>query len=875
MTDRGPGPGGGREGALHEELESWLSLRTDELIAEGLDPREARRRASIELGGAEQVKESVRDVRRGRLVEQTLRDVRYALRGMVRSPGFTAAAVLALSLGIGASVAIFSVVRAVLLRPLPYREPDRLAVLLHRGSNPTAPANFLDWRRESRAFADMGAAEYWVPNLTGAGESESVQSLRVTAGLLPMLGVSPQLGRLFVPGEDEPGRDRVAILGDGLWRRRFGADPGIVGRTISLDGETYEVVGVMPRGFDFPVFWAKGRELWAPLAFGARASSRTGFSLRVFGRLAANATLSSARAEIASITAGLERRYPGTNREVTVTSLPEAVVGDVRPALLVLAGAVGLLLLIGCANVAHMLLARGAARRREVALRSALGATRARIVRQLLTESLVLSVSSGLAGVALASAAVRGLAALAPAFLPRVEGVSVDPVVLAFGVALALATGAVFGLLPALDASRPDVAVALRQGERGSSSGGAGRMRGALVASEFALAIILLVGAGLLARSFLGLRRIDPGFRAEGVLTMTVSVAGTAEAEPSRRGGFYERLLEAARSAPGVRTAGMINHLPLAGDIWGLPYDIEGRPAAAPADSPFATYRVVLPGYFAAMGISLRSGRDVTSADRAGAPGVVIVNESLARRDWPGESALGKRISFENEDGHPVWRTVVGIAPDVVRSSWTEKREPEVYLPYLQERSYLERPGSHFQYMTLVVRTEGDPAAAASSLRGTVAAQDPAATVSEVQTMSHVVAEATADTRFYLILFAFFAAAAAALAGIGVFGVVSYAVSRRTREFGIRLALGAGRGDLVAMVIGESMRVVLAGSAAGVAAALALTGLMRRLLYGVEARDPATIAGVALVLAAVALVASWLPARRASRVDPRTALQAE
>ena len=558
-----------------------------------------------------------------------------------------------------------------------------------------------------------------------------------------------------------------------------------------------------------------------------------------------------------------------------MTSLPEAVVGDIRPALLVLAGAVGLLLLIGCANVAHMLLARGAARRREVALRSALGATRARIVRQLLTESLVLSFASGLAGVALAAAAVRGLAALAPAFLPRVEGVSVDPVVLAFAVALALATGAIFGLLPALDASRPDVAVALRQGERGSSSGGVGRMRGVLVASEFALAIVLLVGAGLLARSFLGLRRIDPGFRAEGVVTMTVSVAGTAQAEPGRRGGFYERLLESARSVPGVRTAGMINHLPIAGDIWGLPYDVEGRPAAAPGESPFATYRVVLPGYFAAMGISLRSGRDVRLADRSATPGVVIVNESLARRDWPGESALGKRISFESEDGRPQWRTVIGIAPDVVRGSWTEKHEPEAYLPYLQERNYLERPGSHFQYMTLVARTQGDPAAAAAPLRRAIAAVDPAATVSEVQTMSHVVADATADTRFYLILFAFFAAAAAALAGIGVFGVVSYAVSRRTREFGIRLALGAGRRDLVAMVIGESMRVALAGSAAGVAAALALTGLMRRLLYGVEARDPATIAGVALVLAAVALVASWLPARRASRVDPRTALQAE
>jgi predicted permease len=539
-------------------------------------------------------------------------------------------------------------------------------------------------------------------------------------------------------------------------------------------------------------------------------------------------------------------------------------------------GAALIVLLIACANVANLQLARGASRTREMSVRAALGAGRMRMARQLLTESVVLSAASGAAGVALAAAAVRGLAALAPAFLPRVEGVSLDGSVLAFGVALALATGALFGLVPALQASRGDVAGALREGERGSSSGGGvSRMRGALVASEFALAIVLLAGAGLLARSFLGLRRIDPGFRPDGVLTMTVSVAGSPQAAPTRRGVFYERLLESIRGLPGVGVAGMINHLPIAGDIWGFPYDIEGRPPAAPGESPVAAYRVVMPGYFAAMGIRLRAGRDVVPADRIDAPGVVVVNESLARRDWPGESAIGKRISFDSEDGRPVWRTVVGVAPDVVRASWTDKPEPETYVPYLQEKNYLERPGSHFQYLTLVARVDGDPAAAAASLRRAVAALDPAATVSQVQTMRRVVDDATADTRFYLILFGAFAAAAAVLAGVGIFGVVSYAVSRRTREFGIRMALGAGRRDLVGMVLAESMRLALAGSAAGVAGALALTGLMRGLLYGVEARDPATIAGVAVVLAVVALLASWLPARRASRVDPRTALQSE
>ena len=869
------GDGGDRDGELDAELEAWVRLREDELIAEGLDPQAARRRAAIELGGAEQVKEGVRDARRGSLLEQALRDARYALRGMARAPGFTAAAILALSLGIGASVAIFSVVRAVLLRPLPYREPDRLALILHRGENPVAPANFQDWRRESRAFADMGAAEYWVPNLTGAGESESVQALRVSANLLSMVGTPPRLGRVFARGEDEPGRDHVVVLSDGLWRRRFGADRGVVGRAILLNGESYEIVGVMPRGFDFPVFWARGRELWAPLSFGPRADSRTSASLRVFGRLAPGATLAGARAEMGAITAALERRFPGTNRQVTVTSLTEAVVGDVRPALLVLTGAVGLLLLIACANVAHMLLARGAARIREVALRSALGATRSRIVRQLLTESVVLSLASAAAGLALASWAVRALAALAPAFLPRVESVSLDPAVLAFGVALALATGAVFGLAPALRTSRADVAGALREGERGSSSGGAGRLRGALVASEFALAIVLLVGAGLLARSFARLRAVDPGFDPNGVLTMTVSVAGTSQADPARRGVFFERLLEAARAVPGVRVAGMINHLPIAGDIWGFPYDIEGRPPAPPGESPVATYRVVLPGYFAAMRIPLRAGRDVAAADRLDAPGVVVVNEALARQDWPGETAIGKRISFDSEGGRPTWRTVIGVVPDVVRSSWTSKPEPEAYVPFLQEKSFLTRPGAHFQYLTLVARIEGDPAAAAASVRRTVASIDSAATVSDVQTMRHVVEGATADTRFYLILFGVFAGSAAALAGIGIFGVVSYAVSRRTREFGIRMALGAGRGDLVAMVLGESMRLALSGAAVGIAGSLALGGAMRGLLWGVEARDPATIAAVAAALAAVALLASWLPARRASRVDPRTALQAE
>ena len=601
------------------------------------------------------------DRRAGAGLETALRDLRYGLRTLARTPGLTVAMVLVLALGIGASTAVFSVVNAVLLRPLPYDAADRLVVMLHGDRNPVAPANYLDWRRAATRFERLGAAEVWSPNLTGDDHPQRVRALRVTADILPMLGVAPAVGRPLLEGEDRPGADHVVVLGHELWQTRYAGDPGILGRAIALDGESYTVVGVMPPGFSFPPFWATGSELWAPLSLEDRATNRTGSSLRVFGRLRPDATLEQARAEMAAITARLETEFPGTNNGVTVRPLIDVVVGDVRPALLVLLGAVGFVLLVACANVAHMLLARAAARRKEIALRAALGASRGRILRQLLTESLVLALAGGAAGVLLARAGIRALVALGPPGLPRLESVALDGSVLAFALAVSLLTGLAFGLAPALQATRRDLGDSLREGERGSTEGGGrGGLRSVLVASELALALVLLVGAGLMIRSFVALQAVDPGFDRRNVLSLIVSVAGTASADPARRAAFFEDVVRDAGALPGVTSASAINHLPLAGDIWGWPFRIEGRPEPKPGESPTATYRVVLPGYFRTMGIPVRRGRDVSDEDRAGAPGVVVVNESLAARHWPGEEPIGKRLALADREPAPTWLTVAG-----------------------------------------------------------------------------------------------------------------------------------------------------------------------------------------------------------------------
>ncbi len=809
-------------------------------------------------------------------METLLQNLRYTIRTLRKSPGFTVVAVITLALGIGANTAIFSVVNAVLLRPLPYKDSSRLVVILNQGRNPVAPANFIDWRSQSQAFSYMGAAEYWTPNLTGTVNPEKLWALHITPDILPMLGIKPLLGRVFLPEEQEIGKEHEVVLSYPIWQSHFAGNPEIIGQSVALSGETYTVVGVMPRDFKFAPFWATKAALWAPLALGSRITDHGGSSLRIFARLKDSVSLEQAQAEMTGITGRLEREFPGTNQDMQVISLHEKVVGNIRPALLVLLGAVGFVLLIACANVSHMLLARAAGRREEIALRSALGAGRWDMFRQLLTESLTLALLGGAAGLLLAVLGVRVLLALGPTAIPRVETITVDGRVLLFSLGISLLTGVVFGIAPAWRATSVNLSDALKEGDRGSGDGmQRNRLRGVLVGSEFALAVVLLAGAGLMVRTFVALQHVDPGFDPHDVLSMVVGVAGTEEAAAGHTGNFYREVLQRVSVVPGVESASGINHLPLAGDEWGLPFRIEGRPPERPGKELVATYRVVFPGYFRSMRIPILHGRDVIDADNLHAPGVVVINEYLAQRYWPGEDPIGKRISFDGPAENPSWLTVVGVAKNTVRSSWISPPKEEVFLPYLQNHSYLETPSPAFAYLTLVVRASREPGALAPDLRAAIRSLDKNIPISEVQTMDQVVAEATGESRFYLALLGVFAAVALVLAGVGIYGVMSYAVSRRTHEIGIRMALGAQERDVLKLVVFHGIVQALAGVAVGLVAALALSRLMAGLLYGTRPTDPATFAVVALVLGIVAVAASYVPARRATKVDPMVALRYE
>ncbi|MGB7622948.1 MAG: ABC transporter permease [Terriglobia bacterium] len=804
------------------------------------------------------------------------KDIQFGFRMLRRRPGFTAVAIITLALGMGANTAIFSVVNAVLLRPLPYKEADRLAVILHRGHNPVAAANFVDWRHQNHVFESMGAAEYWTPNLTGIDQPEHLWALKQTSDIFPLLGVPPLIGRVFLPEEDERGKEHVVVLSYRLWQRRFSGDKNILGQTVALDGENYTVVGVMPRHFMFAPFWATKAELWVPLALGDRVTNRGSNSLRVFARLKSGITLDQARSEMAAITGRLEKEFPGTNRDVTVLPLKEKVVGRVRPALLVLLTAVGFVLLISCANVSHMLLARAADRQKEIAIRTALGAGRSRMVRQFLTESLALALMGGGVGLLLAMWGIRVLVALSPATLPRVETIGLDGRVFLFLLGATILAGLAFGLVPARQASTLDVNDSLKEGGRGLSKGiHRSRSCSLLVISEFALALVLLAGAGLMVRSIMALQAIDPGFNPGHLLTMVVSVAGSQEVEPHRRATFYLEVLQRIRAIPGVVSASAINHLPLAGDIWGWPFAIEGRPLPHPGESPTAVYRVVLPRYFDTMNIPIIRGRDIGPNDTPGAPGAVVINERLVRECFPGEDPIGKRITLDDPPKVPSWFTIVGVVKDARQEDWTGIPESEIYLPFLQNRPLLENPASPFAYLTVVARTSGEPAAIAPSLEREIWSVDKSVTISQVQTMDQVVAESNTQPRFYLLLLSVFASVAMVLAAVGIYGVISYSVSSRTHEVGVRMALGAQARDVLKLVVGQGLRLALIGLAIGVMGALILTRLMRGLLYGVSATDPVTFSVITLALVGVALLACYLPARRATRIDPMVALRSE
>ncbi|HUB77864.1 MAG TPA: ABC transporter permease [Bryobacteraceae bacterium] len=857
---------------LHEEMRVHMEMREQSLIRDGLAPDAARAAARRQFGNATLLRETSGDAWGWRGVEHLALDLRYGARSLARTPGFTLLAILTLALGIGANTAIFSVVNAVLLNPLAYRNPDRLVTLLHYGNAPVAPANYVDWRDQSRSFDAMAAAEYWTPNLTGTDTPESIPGLHVTPNLFPLLGIAPLMGRTFPPAGDESVPTPEVVLSYRLWQRRFGGDPNVLGRSMLLDGTGYTIVGVMPAAFKFPPFWATHAELWVPMAFAGRLQSREGNSLRVFARLKQGATLASARAEIAAITGRLERQFPGTNRGVELTPLKENVVGQVETPLLIVLCGVGFVLLIACANVAHMLLARTADRQREIAVRSALGAGRGRVMAQFLTENLLLASLGAAAGLLLAYWGVRAVVALSPADIPRVETVAVDGRAILFLLAVTAITAALFGVAPALQSNAANLSGALKEGGRGGSDGVArNRLRGFLVASEFALAFVLLIGAGLMIRSFAALEAVNPGFDPHHVLSMVVSVAGSREAPEGPRELFYRQLMDRVRTVPGVESVGAINHLPLAGDVWEWDFQIAGRPKPRPGESPGAVYRIAMPGYFETMRLPIRRGRGIAATDDSRAPGVAVINETAAKKYWPGEDPIGQRITIEKDS----WVTIVGVCANARQYDWASEPDPEVYLAGLQDRPFLGGADSHMSYITLVIRTAGNPADMASAVKQTVWSMDRNLPISQVLTMDQAVADATAQPRFLMMLLAIFAGVALVLAAVGIYGVMSYAIARRTHEIGIRISLGASRYDVLRMVLRQGMTQALAGSLVGIAGALALTRLMSRMLYGVRPTDPLTFAAVPLVLGAAALAAICVPARRATRIEPTVALRQE
>jgi predicted permease len=805
-------------------------------------------------------------------IGDVVQDVRYGVRQLRRAPAFTASATAALALGIGAATVIFSAVDAVLLKPLPYAEPERLVVVLHEGRHPVAPATFGEIRAHARSFSGVGVAELWQPNLSADAGAQAVSALRLTSGILTMTGARPLLGRAFTADEEEPGREHVVLLGHALWQRAFAGDPAVLGRAVRLDGAPYTVVGVMPPGFDFPPFWARGAEMWAPLALRDRLDNRRGRSLRLFAQLGPGVPIETSRAEVSAIAARVEAEQPGTMQGLLVRPLKDVVVRGVRPALLVLLGAVGLLLLIACANVAHLLLARASGRAQEMAVRRALGAGRGRLARQVLAESGLVAGAGAAAGVALAFLGVRMLVAWRPATVPRIETMALDLRVLAVAVVAAVLCALLFGLAPALQAARRDAQPDLREGARGSTAGGGRRLRDGLVASEVALALVLLVGAGLLVRTFAALGAVDPGFDPKGVLTMVVSLSGSAENVPGRRAAFLRAAVARLAATPGVESAAAINHLPLAGDLWGLEFLAEGRPVPAPGEEQTAAWRVVLPAYFRTMRLPLVRGRDFDERDALGTAEVVIVNEALAAEQWPGQDPIGRALAVGDVRA-PRWRTVVGVSKNAVRDALAAAPAAEVYVPYLQSTAYLERPGPQYASMTIVLRTAKDPAAMGPAARAVVRTLAPDAAVASVQTMEAIVSDGRAEPGLYVVLLGAFAAAALALAAVGIYGVVAYTVARRRQEIAIRVALGAGRASVLRLVVGQGMRAVALGTAAGLAGALLLGGALSGLLYGVRPADPATFASVVVLLGAVALAATYVPARRATAIRAEEALR--
>ncbi|MBW3534014.1 MAG: ABC transporter permease [Gemmatimonadetes bacterium] len=822
--------------------------------------------------GAALARRGVRRPSRGDGIVSTLgQDLRYALRSFRRHPGFFLAAVATLALGVGAGTAVFSVVDAVVLRPLPYPEADRLVVVGTTDGESdrtfsSSPVDVRDWAERSRTLEALAASRLERRVLRGVGEPEEVLGAGVSAAWFDVLGVRPALGRAFTEAEDRPGVEGVAVLSHGFWTRRFGGDLGVLGRTLRLDGEPFTVVGVMGPGFHPPEAISHGDvEVWYPIQrVQDDLTERANFFVQALGRLAPDASLEAARDELRTIGESLSAETPEAGLRWPVPDpMRQSTVGEVGPRLLVLGGAVGLLLLIACANVANLFLLRASERSREMAVRCALGAARGRLARQLLTESLLLSAAAALLALGLAEAAVRSFRAFGPGDLPRLGEVAVDYRVLAFGLALALATGVVFGLLPAGEATKPGPAGALRESGPGAG-GGRSRLRGALVVAQTAVALVLLVGSGLLVHSFVRLVRVDPGFDARGVAWMTVRVDGSEYPTDEERIAFFGALHRDVAGLPGVERAGGTNILPLGRSrnmTWMTPEGMELGPDEEP---PVVSWHQVLPGTFEALGIPLRRGRAFTPADDAEARRVMLVNESLARTFWPGQDPLGRRVALGNEGEN--WTTVIGVVGDVRQQGLASEPEPEFYMPFLAG----PRTAIH-----LVVRTPGDPAALLEPMKAQVHALDPSLPVDEYGTLPGHVRASITEPRFYTGLLTAFAGLALLLAMVGVYGTTAYAVEQRTHEVGVRMALGARSQDVVALVVRRGALLTALGLGLGLGAALVATRVLESFVFGVSATDPATLAVVTAGLGALGLLAAWIPARRAARLDPARTLRSE